>query len=385
MNRFAGYMVIGLVILATGAGAGMFLPGVLPITAGEASLGAPNQINHQGVVAVNGVRFTGSGQFYFAVLDGGTGVNVWTNDGSQIGTTNRPDTAVTLAVGDGLYSVRLGDVSLANMTTLDGTVFGDSDRKLRVWFNDGSSGVAQLSPDHVLTSNPYAFVAALAAEVPDGSVTIGKLAFDVAGADGWIAASETWTYASATTCTVSGDVTSKYAAGDKVRLKQGGGYKYFYVVSVTYSSPNSTITLTGGSDHSLANAAITENGYSKAETPQGFPGSFNYVTTIGAVAPMNIVSATGTSATFRMTGKTVHVKIGSLIAKNGTPSYAVTATLPLPAGGGSVGIGSADNLFPFATNVNAGSSTMELRANAYTFAVDSIGRGHRWELVYPIN
>ena len=37
-----------------------------------ASAGVPTQINHQGVVSVNGQRFNGSGSFYFAIVDPST-------------------------------------------------------------------------------------------------------------------------------------------------------------------------------------------------------------------------------------------------------------------------------------------------------------------------
>lgn len=98
------------------------------------------------------------------------------------------------------------------------------------------------------------------------------------GLDGWIPVGETWTYASATTFTISGDKTGKYQKGDKIKLTQTS-VKYFYVVGVSYSSPNTTVTVTGGSDYSLANATITSPFYSKAESPQGFPYYFNYTCT----------------------------------------------------------------------------------------------------------
>jgi hypothetical protein len=88
---------------------------------------------------------------------------------------------------------------------------------------------------------------------------------------GWVWAGETWTYASASTFTVSGDVTAKYGVGDKLQLKQGGSYLYFWVTAVSYSAPNTTITVAGASTETLANATITDNYYSKANTPQGWP------------------------------------------------------------------------------------------------------------------
>ena len=62
--------------------------------------------------------------------------------------------------------------------------------------------------------------------------------------DGWMPAEETWTYASATTITVPSGAASKYSKGDKIRLKQGAGYKYFYVVGIA----DTVLTVTGGSD-----------------------------------------------------------------------------------------------------------------------------------------
>ena len=44
----------------------------------------PLQINHQGLVKVDGVRFDGNGNFRFAFVDPETNMNLWTNDGTQV-------------------------------------------------------------------------------------------------------------------------------------------------------------------------------------------------------------------------------------------------------------------------------------------------------------
>ena len=44
----------------------------------------PRQLNHQGVVRVNGVPFNGTGLFRFAIIDPLSGVNGWRNDGSEL-------------------------------------------------------------------------------------------------------------------------------------------------------------------------------------------------------------------------------------------------------------------------------------------------------------
>ena len=92
---------------------------------------------------------------------------------------------------------------------------------------------------------------------------------------GWIPAGETWTYAYSTTVTISGDKPAKYSKGMKVKLTQTT-VKYFYITAVSYSAPNTTLTLTAGSDYTVANAAITSPYYSVVANPVGFPQTFNF-------------------------------------------------------------------------------------------------------------
>ena len=99
--------------------------------------------------------------------------------------------------------------------------------------------------------------------------------------DGWTPANATWTYASASTITVSSGAAAKYAKGDKIKLTQTT-VKYFYVVGVA----DTVLTVTGGSDYTVADAAITLNYYSHVSSPIGFPKVFNYtpsfnLTTLG--------------------------------------------------------------------------------------------------------
>lgn len=93
---------------------------------------------------------------------------------------------------------------------------------------------------------------------------------------GWIPAGETWSYASADdptyTFTISGDKTGKYSAGMRIRVSQStGGTKYFLVTKVAYSSPNTTVTVYGGTDYDLNNETISSPYYSTQKAPVGFP------------------------------------------------------------------------------------------------------------------
>jgi len=140
---------------------------------------------------------------------------------------------------------------------------------------------------------------------------------------GWFAPNETWTYVSPTTFTVPGDQTAKYHKGTKIKLTQTTE-KYFYVIGSSYGAPNTTVTVTGGSDYSLANAAITLPFFSYAETPQGFPGWFNWTPTPSGYSVTNAVYR------FFLQGRKCTIMVREATAGNST-NAAHTLTAPIPA------------------------------------------------------
>ncbi len=138
--------------------------------------------------------------------------------------------------------------------------------------------------DLAVTTAKIANVAITTAKLADGAITTAKIADTAVTQDklssdimsGWLAAGETWTYASADdptyTLTISGDKTTKYYAGQRVKLDQTtGGTKYFLITKVAYSSPDTTITLYGGTDYDLNNESISSPYYSMVKAPSGFP------------------------------------------------------------------------------------------------------------------
>ena len=148
---------------------------------------------------------------------------------------------------------------------------------------------------------------------------------------GWIPYAYTWTYASATTFTIATDVTVYFPVGTKIKLTQTT-VKYFYVLSAVYGAPNTTITITGGSDYSLANAAITSPYYSYAASPQMFPNTFNF-TPVWTGSVTNPVLNNGTLAgQFMMIGRQVTYAI--LLTMGSTTTYGSgewSFTLPVAA------------------------------------------------------
>ncbi len=88
--------------------------------------------------------------------------------------------------------------------------------------------------------------------------------------DGYIAGLGTWTYSSADSPTfviaTSVDNTGVIGLGYKIKLTQTTA-KYFIVTAIT----SSLITVYGGTDYTLANAAITSPFFSPVKAPLGFP------------------------------------------------------------------------------------------------------------------
>lgn len=119
-------------------------------------------LHHQGVVAVNGERFTGTGAFRFALIDANTSAYLWVNDGSTVSDPDSPTDPVSLTVINGVYNVLLGDAALTHMTAIPDALFQTHKNVvLRVWFNDNAgNGTHALAPDLAITAAPFANVAA---------------------------------------------------------------------------------------------------------------------------------------------------------------------------------------------------------------------------------
>ncbi len=161
-----------------------------------------------------------------------------------------------------------------------------------------------------------------------GNLTVaGTDVVSLLTSDGWLTAGETWTYASATTFTISGDKTGKYSKGDKIKFAQSG-QKYFYIIGVSYSAPNTIITVTGGVDYTIANAAIGSPYYSKMSSPNGFPHNFNWTPGYTGFS----VNPTIHSATFSIHGGSIHIDYRqSALGTSNSSSFTITG-LPFDLG-----------------------------------------------------
>ncbi len=152
--------------------------GVLGFLSATVQAQVPQIINYQGRVVVGTTNFNGTGQFKFALVNANGTTTYWSNDGTSTA-GSQPTNAVSLNVSKGLYSVLLGDTSVAGMTVaIPSSVFTNSDVRLRVWFNDGTTGSQLLTPDQRIASTGYSMVAGT---VPDGAITSAKISTGAVG------------------------------------------------------------------------------------------------------------------------------------------------------------------------------------------------------------
>lgn len=136
----------------------------------------PGLLNYQGRIAVGTTAFEGTGQFKLALVNGDASQIYWLN-AADANSDGVPDASVSVSVSRGLYSLMIGDTTLANMASLPASVFANSAVYLRVWFDDGVGGFQLLSPDQRITSVGYSLISA---GVDDGAITTPKLSSDLA-------------------------------------------------------------------------------------------------------------------------------------------------------------------------------------------------------------
>jgi len=226
------------------------------------------------------------------------------------------------------YKDVTGDANLTDMATVAAT-----DRLLIV--DDGTTALQDLE-----ISVLSAYLAALTETLTNKTLTTPTIASFVNAThnhssaatggelaiDGWNVDANTWTYASASTFTVSGDQTAIFVKGTRIKWTQTT-VKYGTVVSSSYGAPNTTVTIIVNTDYTIANAAISANYYSYMDAPLGFPVWFAYTPT-GA----NITLGNGTVAgRYKTSGRTTYLTIkytlGSTSAVTGDVNFTLQKTL----------------------------------------------------------
>ena len=184
--------------------------------------------------------------------------------------------------------------------------------------------------------------------------------------DGWQSVTDSWTYASATTITVPTGAASLYQKGDKIKLTQTTE-KYFYIMAVA----DTLLTVTGGLDYTVANAAITSPYYSHQDNPVGFPSWFNF--THGATWNGTPPTTPTTRAKFCITGKTCMFSFKQSNTGAGTTNTQLSMTPPVtPANATATEYntpfyGAASSAIPGTTPTTTATSYMYDTSTIYLF------------------
>lgn len=347
MWRWIGTLAV-MTVVAGGVCGGMLmvLPAVGPLIAGMgAASDVPSKINHQGVVIVSGARFSGQGQFKFAILDPDTGNNVWTNDGSQVPGQSAPAGSVTLTVTEGVYNVALG---ASPMTAISPAVFADGNLVLRLWFNDGTNGWQQLSPDHALCSAPYAM------NIADGIVTSAKLAAGVGVPAGAVMA-----YA-------GGSAPAGWMLCDGASVTKAAYPALFAAIGYAYGGSGDNFNLPDFRDRLPMGARQADGGVPKTNVTGSLTASGGQVDRTLTTAQMPAHNHTGTTGG-ESAGHT-HEMYASANCGTGGPGYRATWD------------GDCSGLNPYPTGISGGANNS---GHTHSFTTASAGGGQAFSMLNP--
>jgi len=119
----------------------------------------PMMLNYQGYVEDSGeAPIDGNVFLKFAIVNQAGDITYWSNDDTSVG-GGEPDNAVALAASNGIFSIKLGNQDLTNMTALPATPFDNQDIYIRVWLSEDNITFDQLTPDTQIVSAGFAYMA----------------------------------------------------------------------------------------------------------------------------------------------------------------------------------------------------------------------------------
>jgi hypothetical protein len=136
--------------------------------------------------------------------------------------------------------------------------------------------------------------------------TEGNIRYSPTTETGWVLVSDTWYDASTSSITVPSGAASRYSVGMKIRIKQTS-YKYFFITKVE----DTTLTVWGGTDYTVADADITEAHFSMMKSPLGFPMDPAKWSITSSSFTQQIVSDPAYNLAYNPNNITITVPIGS--------------------------------------------------------------------------
>ncbi len=122
----------------------------------QARAAPPNPVQsiftYQGSMFVDNEPFDGTGLFKLVIVNE-SGQSLWSNDGTSVD-GSEPAGDVAVAIQSGIFQVLLGDVAIPGMLQIDPAIFATDEMLfLKVWFDDGANGFAEMKPSIQLTAS----------------------------------------------------------------------------------------------------------------------------------------------------------------------------------------------------------------------------------------
>lgn len=188
------------------------------------------------------------------------------------------------------------------------------------------------------------------------------------GSDGWISDTATWTYASASTFTVTGDRTAVFQKGTRLKFTQTT-VKYLAVVGSSHSSGTTTVTIAVNTDYVLANAAISSTYYSYQASPQGYPDWFGYTPTYVGFSSAPAAGA----ARFRITGRTITVHHTFTTGTSNATTFTISIPVTASAAVSSLSARTQNN-----SAIEATPGLVDINATQTAIGVYRTGSGTAW-------
>jgi len=286
------------IVTVTAAGSGYSAGATVSFTGGGGSGATATASVVGGSIAAITVTNPGSG--YTAaptvvISDSAAPAQLWNNAaGATTGALAEPATAVALPVTNGLYAAGLGDTALANMAALPASLAPAAGKRtfVRIWFDDGSHGFQQLTPDTELRSVPFAREALTA---QNASSIAGVSPANIPQLD----AANTFTHVNGLTVTSTGPSGGNPATGATVPVTGAGtrmeflpGYSAFRAGTVTgtqwdaanvgiYSTASGINTTASGSASTALGSGTTASGWASTSLGTGTAASGSGSTALG--------------------------------------------------------------------------------------------------------
>ena len=275
----------------------------------------------------------------------------WSNDGTSVN-GSEPAAAVVVGVSNGLFTVVLGDTTLANMQAIPAAVFTTQpDLQLRIWFSDGVNGFAALSPVQNLTPAPYAVKANSASNLL-GSLPAGQLSGTIAATllPGIVLTN------GAANVTLTGTFSGNGAGVTNISVSSVGPAGTFSLILIPLLSFAPGITLNVG-PNPYSVVAVDVNGDGKLDLISANAGAdtLTVLTNNGnAVFGSNATLSVGSepfsvvAADVNGDGKpdlicaNYNSSTLTVLTNNGSGGFGFSATLALPAGSGPYYVTAAD-------------------------------------------